>query len=55
MNVILGISIVILFTILSIAAAGTFSISTPGDSMNVMNLMGSEYIIDNAQYYCPYC
>lgn len=55
MNMILGISIVILFTIWSFAAVGTFSISTPGDSMNVLNLMGSDYIIDNAQYYCPSC
>lgn len=55
MNALLGISIVLLFTLLSFAAVGTFSISIPDDSMNVLSLMGSGYIIDNAQYYCPYC
>lgn len=55
MNAVLGISIVILFTVLSSAAIGIFSISLPGDSLNVLNLLGSDYVIDNAQYYCPYC
>jgi hypothetical protein len=55
MDAVLAISIVILFAILSFAAVGTFSISMPVDSMNVLSLMGSDYIIDNAQYYCPYC
>jgi len=55
MSALLGISIGILFTILSLAAVGTFSISMPDLPMNVLSLMGSGYIIDNAQYYCPYC